>query len=295
MLDKPRAYIRAARSMPIDLLAAKVMRRAGLNLAAVRRAELLADPKAKDPARLARLFDMVNAQVEASGEPAVRLASAQVLEIGCGQLGGLSATAVVAGAERYLGVDPGFEPAVFQHPAVARRFLRPALVATAAHYGSEEGQAELMQRFAERCRFQGGPLHDLDENAADTNLVLSISCLEHIHDLAQSLAHLRRRINTDARQVHLVNFSNHTDKAAPFAGLYETDPDRYRRQFGGHINQLRPPDILDAFKTAGFDARVIPQDVRPELLPTDERMHPWWVDRYDRATLAIRTALVLVN
>jgi hypothetical protein len=99
----------------------------------------------------------------------------------------------------------------------------------------------------------------------------------------------------DARQVHLVNFSNHTDKAAPFAGLYETAPDRYRARFGGHINLLRPPDVLAAFTAAGFAARLVPEDVRPELLPPEGRLHPWWAERYDRATLAVRTALVLVG
>jgi hypothetical protein len=90
--------------------------------------------------------------------------------------------------------------------------------------------------------------------------------------------------------MHLVNFGNHRDRDAPFSTIYEMPPAVYRRRYGRHINLQRPPDVARAFVTAGIGAEMVVVDSQPDKLDALE-IDPWWEDRYDRATLAIRTAL----
>lgn len=275
------------------LLAAKIARRAGIRAGFVQRAELLNDPKARQPDRLAQLFDKLSADAANSGAAPISLQGRRILEIGSGPLGGLGPTATVDGAAGYMGVDPGFRETVFRHPAVEVGFLRPALAAISRIRAVEPDLAALTERYKSTTDYFSGGLEDLSLPSKPYDLVLSISCLEHINAMDDALARLKAVTSEEARQVHVVNFSNHTDKDRPFAEIYETEPERYRRTYGKHINLMRAPEIEDAFRRHGFDARIIPLDRRPDALPT--RIDPWWEERYDRDVLAIRTALLLVN
>ena len=283
------AQLKAARSMPPRLVAAKLLRRAGLGTAAVRRAEVLNNPQTREHDRLAKLYVDFAAQAEAAGWLPVDFAGARVLEVGCGPLAGLAPYVVPAGAAAYLGVDPGADPALLRHPDTARRYLTPALAASRRH---APGAAEVeIGTFLDRAQVFRGTLDDLAGSQAPFDAAVSISCLEHIDGLGDALATMKQLLKPDARQLHLVNFSNHLDKAAPFKHLYDLAPEEHRRRYGRHINLLRPQEVLAAFVENGFDARLVPVDIRPEAVP--EPPHPWWAGRYPKDELAIRTALIV--
>ena len=291
-MHRLRAQLKAARTMPPRLIAAKLLRRIGVRTAAVRRAEVLGNPQAQIFDRLAKLYLGFEQQAVAVGWQPIDFDGARVLEIGCGPLAGLAPYVVPAGAA-YLGVDPGADPRLLHHRDTIHRYLEPAIKASAPLTPAGPMANTDIESFLAKVALIPGGLGDLEAVAQDPlTAAVSISCLEHIDELGIELGVLRRMLTPDAKQLHLVNFSNHLDKAEPFKHLYDLAPEEHRRRFGRHINLMRPQEVLTAFAACGFEARLVPVDVRPEAVP--EVLHPWWRDRYARQELAIRTALVVV-
>lgn len=309
------AQLKAARRMPLSLVAAKLLLRAGVRSKMVNRWALLADQHNADPDRLARLYlAFVDRACEQAGWSPIDFAGINVLEIGCGKLAGLGPLSVAGGAAYYAGIDPGIESSHLRHPKIIARYLTPALTGAhellASRIGqdgrspTEPGMPASPPRpadFHERAGFFPGGLETfptspiartVTENGNRFDAAVSISCLEHIEDLGRSLAALREVLSPNGRQLHLVNFSNHLDKAAPFKHLYDMTPEQHRARYGAHINFLRPPDILAAFRAAGFEATLLPVDIRPDAVPAAD-LSPWWRDKYTPEDLAIRTALIL--
>ena len=278
--------------MPPRLIAAKLLRRMGVRTQAVRRAEVLGNPQAQIHDRLAKLYVGFELQAAAAGVPPIDFAGARVLEVGCGSLAGLAPFVVPAGADAYLGIDPAADARLLRHRETRRRYLTPAIASSAALTQKDNAPTDT-DAVLERIELFTGGLGDLDAGAYDPfTVAVSISCLEHIGELGIELGVLRGSLAPNARQLHLVNFSNHLDKAAPFKHLYDLSPEEHRRRFGAHINLMRPQEVLAAFTANGFKAQLVPVDVRPEAVP--EAPHPWWRDHYSRDQLAIRTALIVV-
>ena len=292
-MSRLSVYLNAARRMSPGLLAAKVARKAGFRIGFVAEAELLNDPKAKNPVRLMELFDQLSENALAVDGRPVTLKGRSVLEIGAGPLGGVGPTASVDGAVRHLAIDPGLQPGILNSSKVEENYLVPALQAISTRRGVPGDQAALLNGYRDIARYLSGGLAELTAGDARYDTVISVSCLEHIHALETGLTALSACLTGDARQVHLVNFSNHTDKQRPFDEMYETKPEEYSARYGGHINLMRPSDILAAFEAAGFLARFEPLDVREDALP--EAIASWWTERYGRDELAVRTGLLMVN
>ena len=122
------------------------------------------------------------------------------------------------------------------------------------------------------------------------DVCVSISCLEHIDDLAEATQAMARISTQDTLHLHIVNFSNHLSKASPFEPLYEAPYERFVERWGRQINGLRFSDVDRLFKDAGLPVTSIPLDRRADALPgVIDRS---WSERYDREELAIRTALL---
>lgn len=77
--------------------------------------------------------------------------------------------------------------------------------------------------------------------------------------------------------------------ANPFEPLYEAPFETFLEKWGPMINGLRAPDLERLFAEAGLPLACHPLDRRPEALP--ETIDPSWLERHDRNTLALRTAL----
>jgi hypothetical protein len=281
-------WLRGARSMSAPQLAARAMMRLGVNARWVRRLDLLHGQGAQSPTRIR---DLLMSALQRAGAPADALdqclREAVVLEVGCGQHGGLGPVCAAAGTRAYHGIDPAMDPALLEDAAVRTGWLAPALEQAASNATTEI----LLNRFDACCHYHASPLDALTELDEQCDLFVSVSCLEHIDDLGAAVAVMRRLSAPDAQHVHLVNFANHTDRARPFHGLYQMPLPGYLKQWGGHINGLRASDIEQMFATRDVAARVVPLDVRAESLPDD--VHPWWLERYTREELAVRTALVV--
>ena len=168
---------------------------------------------------------------------------------------------VPAGAA-YLGVDPGADPRLLHHRDTIHRYLEPAIKASAPLTPAGPMANTDIESFLAKVALIPSGLGDLEAVAQDPlTAAVSISALEHIDELGIELGVLRQMLTPEAKQLHLVNFSNHLDKAAPFKHLYDLTPEEHRRRYGRHINLMRPQEVLTAFKACGFEARLVPVDV----------------------------------
>jgi len=283
------AYLRASRHMSAGQLAAKVLRRAaGISTPALTRLELLSDPKLGSPRRVVKLFDLLEAQaIEHAGWSGIDLGGRNVMEIGCGALGGFSPIAIAREAASYAGIEPMWDDEVFFHPSVEKKYLAPV----ARHLGVDFGR--FSAAMATRCRFDRGTLETWRPKCR-ADLVLSLSCLEHIDDLAAAARSLAALVSDETRQIHLVNFSNHRSKASPFDMMYTLPPEAFIARYGNLINLLRPSEVLATFRDAGFSARFVPVSMGYDALDT-LKIDPYWQNRFSRDELATRTGLLLVD
>jgi SAM-dependent methyltransferase len=284
--------LRAARRLGIARSLVRLCRLAGVvDTRWLRRWDLLHDERIRRPQRMREFLERYQAQAAAAGCPPVSFAGRRVLEIGCGPLGGWAPLAVFHGAAAYVGADPGIDPQLLHGDAFARAYLRPVFDDLSLGGGQAADFQAFLAAYAARAAFIAGPIEALAE-ADRFDLVLSNSCLEHIGDFDSFARALVHRLAPGARMLHLVDFSNHRDKEAPFARIYEQPPAAYHRRYGAHINLLRAPDVARALSRHGLPTRWIPVDRRPEAL-TAVAVDRWWSERYDEATLALRTALLV--
>lgn len=288
-------YARAARRMKPANLAARLAARAGFGrLAGVRRAVLLSNPALLAPDRIARLFGLVETEArERLGWSGVDLEAKRVLEVGCGPLGGFAPIAVMRGASAYEGFDPSFDSDVFNHRAIREKYLEPTHRHLAATSRGAPDRATFLTRLDTDCEFTGAGI-EARRGRSFADLVVSLSCLEHIAELDGALAALAAATGPDTRHLHLVNFSNHLSKDRPFHDLYDLHPDEHRRRFGAHINMLRPSELAAGFRGAGFSCRLVPVSVMPDALE-GLAVHDWWAQRFPAGELAVRTALIAVE
>lgn len=288
LLSKSGDYARAAQEMGPRLFLTKALRKAGISTPALQRTEVLADRRQMQPGRLATIYGAY--ETRAAGEfgwQPIDFDGKRVLEIGAGSLGGLAPLALVDGAASYAGIDPAFDPSVFGNRRVQQRFLPETLDATARLRGKTS--APTVADLRARCSFLKTPLEKLD-GKEPADVVVSISCLEHIWDFDAALAALKPLTHDATRHFHIVNFGNHRNRNRPFDGLYHMTPDRYETAYGRSINLWRMPDMAKAFLKAGFDVACEPFDLRPDAVPTDA--DDWWTERYDHRVLGIRTGLI---
>lgn len=280
-LGPARSLVKAARRIP------------GLDVPALRRWDVLHDPRIGRPGRMREFLDRYEALAARAGWAPLDFAGARVLEIGCGPLGGWGPLAVYRGAAVYMGCDPAVDAAILRSRRFADVYLGPVFADLAAH-GPGAGFADaagFAAAWRERSDYVADGVEALPE-AARFDVVLSNSCLEHIQPFAPFVAALAPRLASGARMLHLVDFSNHRDKASPFRPLYDMPPAAYRRRYGPHINLLRPPEMIETFARHGLEVACLPLETRPDRLPQID-IDPAWTERFDLPTLAVRAAVLV--
>jgi SAM-dependent methyltransferase len=224
------------------------------------------------------------------GDDPLRFEGSRVLEIGCGPLGGFAPVAAFLGATSFDAVDPEFDPRLLGHARIAAEYLLPLHGELCAVHGPRMQPAEFIQRLASILR----PHRETLEEArleAPPDLVLSMSCLEHVFPVEGVPRTLARIGAARARQAHLVDYSNHSHTRSPFDGLYEVPPDAYIARRGQAINLARSPDIHAAFEAAGMPLTSAMRRAGP--MPAGRAPHAWWSGRYAPEELAIHVELLV--
>ena len=289
------ARLAAARRLGLARTLVKAARRTRvLDVAPLRRWDVLHDVRIDRPERMREFLQRYEAlAATAAGWVALDFRDQRVLEIGCGPLGGWGPLAIFRGAAAYVGCDPAADPDLLGSRRFADAYLRRVFDDLAAHDSSGAGHdlATFLAGLRERAAYRAERIEALPPDAR-FDIVLSNSCLEHIEPFPPFVAALVRRLAAGARMLHLVDFSNHRDKASPFHPLYELSPDAYRRRYGPHINLLRPPEIIDAFASHGVAVRCLPLDERLDLVRAAD-IDPAWTRHIDIPTLAIRAAVLI--
>ena len=224
------------------------------------------------------------------GRDILAFEGAHVLEIGCGPLAGFGPLALFLGADRVEAADPEFDPALFEDPRIERSYLAPLHADLSAVHGERMTLAAFVDavrtRLAvHRCALDAAPL------GRAPDLVLSMSCLEHVFPLESVAAVLARHGGPHLRQFHLVDFGNHYPTPGPFDGLYVAPPETYLAGRPGQINLLRLRDVVAAFAASGMT--LAPAFVRRFALPADAPPHRWWRERYGDDELSVRDALLI--
>ncbi len=220
--------------------------------------------------------------------PPIDFADASVIELGCGPLLGWGPMAVFLGCKRFVAVEPGYNPAIPRDSRVATRYFRPMFKDLCALYGTRMSFEAFLTALERHIEPVGAEFLTA-EISGSFDLSLSNSCLEHIFPLATSLLRLGELSTATARFLHLVDFGNHRDKAHPFAGLYDGEPEAYLARHGKAINLHRPPDMLAMFHAAGMPATLVPYYFARET--HDGTLAPYWRRRYDDEALFLKAGL----
>ncbi len=288
MVPRLATRLQAVRNLSWPVLLARTLRHAGVRNGWLDRLDFLNAPDATRPLKAVDI--LFGAMRSAGLDPqriVERLPAATVLEIGCGRYIGFAPLSAVAGAKLYIGADPGLKPELFQNRAVLDRIVDPAIAAAAALI--ERGPVDPAEMLA-KCRLERCGVAEALRPDDAVDVCVSVSCLEHIGDLEASIRRVAAASRPGTVHAHLVNFSNHLSKSAPFAHLYETDPSSFERDWGGIVNGFRHPDMAEMFRSAGLDLRFVPLDrVAPDHMPAE--IHPYWTERYEDDVLAVRTGL----
>lgn len=203
-----RARLHALVSKPPIFVLARGLAQLGITSKFVQMRETMHFIKAGEPTRLENIFRHIFQDTPEIGfDPDHDLAHKSVMEIGCGRHGGLAPFAFRQNAEHYVGFDPLVREDIL-HSSRVLKLLESSYFAPVG--------AALANRFRANSRFLNS-LSAIDEIAQNSlDMIMSISCLEHIGELESAIAMHSEKLKPGGYHLHLVNFSNHLDKNSPF-------------------------------------------------------------------------------
>ena len=196
--------------------------------------------------------------------------------------------ALFRGAERYVFVEPMFNPILVTHPTAEYYFWLTHKDLTAL-YGPQMTYLDFRRAIDEKIEVHRVPMESFEEDIS-VDVFLSNSTLEHVQDLDEMIARFARCASPRAHFLHVVDFGNHQEKLRPFHGMYSMEPGTYHEKHGNEINLLRYPDMLRAFARQGMPADFVPYY---HMDTFSEPIHPWWKDRYSQEELLLKVGLFI--
>ncbi len=242
--------------------------------------------------RSQRMFDFLNRYQIILGRhlewPEIDFAGARVLEIGPGPLSGWGPLAVFLGAESYVGLEPMFNLEVIRAAPIVEKYFLPHYKDLVAVFGPRMSFDRFVAEMEDRIHIQDQELLKAHLDGP-FDLILSNSCLEHVHPLQESLLKIRRAAAPGVRFLHVVDFGNHQATRNPFEGLYRVEPEEYLKKHGRSLNLWRAPDVLDILNQTGFEARMAPYYYFREFF--EDKICPYWRERYTEDDLFLKVAL----
>lgn len=252
--------------------------------------DILASPKHIRPQRLYDMLSRYEAIIRRHYPwPSLEFDDRSVLEIGAGPLLGFAPLAVFLDCARYLCIEPGYNPKIFESQEIAELYFLPLHKDLSALFGERLRFDEYLNCLRDRVRVE--PVDFLDAPIEGSfDIAISNSCLEHIFPLDESIQRLTSVLRPEARFIHLIDFGNHRVGRSPFNGMYSCEPETYFAKFGKKINLLRGPDVLRIFRDAGLDAALVPYYLFDEFY--EEDIAPYWSERYSKDELFLKAAII---
>ena len=214
--------------------------------------------------------------------------SMTVIELGPGPLMGWGPLAIFCKCEAFVGVEPSHNPQLLKDPRFTDIFLRGVHRDLSAVYNIETPFDVFQSSVLNRMTYVRS-IRDLNEST-QADIMLSNSCLEHIEDLSTTIKALYQHAKPGSAFLHCVDFGNHLSKSDPFAEIYSSPPktgSSIEPKLG--INLLRPPDMLDIFRSAGFSVECIPYYFAPQ--PSSYQLHSYWTGKYSPEELFLKVGI----
>lgn len=241
--------------------------------------------------RSQKVFDFLNRYEtvleRAAGWQRLDFADKAVMEVGCGPLLGFLPLAIFRGARLCVAIEPGFNADALNDPRIEATYFKNLWSDLRNLFGETMDFAEFMRRIRAIEILNTGIL-DAHPREDRFDIILSNSCLEHVHPLEESLGHLGEMAAPGARFLHLVNFANHGGTAYPFKGMYTREPEAWFSANGRDLNLKRHPDVQKALEAAGFETGFYVMNAQPKLIQPPSA---WWTERYSDEDLLKRVVL----
>lgn len=227
--------------------------------------------------------------VRAIGWKLIEFKNANVVEIGCGPLGGYAPLSIFLGAKSFVSAEPEWDQGLFESDEISDGYLYPLHADLCALYGERMDFPAFRKGLRQRVRVYQTGFESL-ELTTPADIVLSQSCLEHVFPLDGTIEKLAQIQTPLTRFIHLVDFGNHYLTNSPFDGLYEDTAAAYIARRGKAINMCRLPDVTGLFESSGLPAVAVPTRFVPDTY--NGRVDEWWRERYDDAALFTQLALI---
>ena len=124
------------------------------------------------------------------------------------------------------------------------------------------------------------------------DIVVSLSCLEHVKNLKKLFFKLSRITKKKHTQLHIINFSNHISKSYPFKYLYDTNPKNFKEKFKNNLNFMKIPDYEKILKKYKFNYKFFIID---KINLNNQKINSYWKNKYSKEILQIRTAILFID
>lgn len=124
------------------------------------------------------------------------------------------------------------------------------------------------------------------------DIVVSLSCLEHVENLEKLFLKLSKITRKKHTQLHIINFSNHISKSYPFKYLYDANPKDFKKKFKNNLNFKKIPDYEKILKKYKFNYKFFVID---KINLNDLKINSYWKKKYSKETLKIRTAILFID
>lgn len=201
-----------------------------------------------------------------------------VLEIGGGNFFGLFPIFLKYKCLQYINIDP-----YVRHDPSKSKFLFKLLQKRTSEY--------IIIKPQDLKKFKQIQNINQIKNKNYFDIVVSLSCLEHVKNLEKLFLKLSKITKKKHTQLHIINFSNHLSKAKPFKYLYDSEPKKFKLKFQNNLNCKRIDDYEDILKKLKFNYKFLVID-KENINLTD--IHSYWKKLYKKDVLEIRTAILFI-
>ncbi len=203
-----------------------------------------------------------------------------ILEVGGGNTWGLMPFFAKNNASNYTNIDVVLDKKIINSKFVWKKYLKKI-----SQYISEKKINNLIFNNFE-CKIEDFYNHN------KFDVVVSVSCLEHINDINSFFKNIKKFTNPNTTHLHIVNFTNHLSKKKPFKYIYENDKNYYLDNFQTKINLLRLSDFKKILEENSYSFKTI--TILKNSI-NEKNLHKYWKDNYDLDTLSISSAIIIID
>ncbi len=214
-----------------------------------------------------------------------------VMELGCGPHLGFGPLAIYLGARNFLAVDPTVNKNIFESKKLIDNYFKMSFKDFNGIFRREISFTEFMKQLKKKTIFYSNTEDSLDEFNSKIDIQLSNSCLEHVENLNNLLADLKKLISLDGRYIHAVDFGSHIKSNNPFNDIYSSDPESFRVKYGNKINLIPPSKMIKIFSESGFNkAKLVSYYYHNENF--NSNIDEYWKENLEKGDFFLKVGII---